>query len=82
MAFLTSFLYSKSGVKKIVFFMDKDTKSPITLLELGLHAKSGNCCVYCPDGFWKKGNVDIICERYNIPMVENIDGLVKYIKGE
>jgi len=67
---------------KIVFFMDKDTKSPITLIELGLHARQSNCCVYCPDGFWKKGNVDIVCKRFNIPMVDSIDGLVDFIKGE
>jgi len=67
---------------KIVFYMDKDTKSPITLIELGLHIKDSNCCVYCPDGFWKKGNVDILCERYNTPMVDSIDGLVKFIKDD
>jgi hypothetical protein len=68
--------------EKIVFFMDKDTKSPITLLELGLYANSGKCCVYCPDGFWKKGNVDIVCERFSIPMVDSIDELVKFIKND
>ena len=68
--------------KKIVFYMDEKTKSPITLLELGLHAKDGKCCVYCPDGFWRKGNVEIVCDRYNIPMVDNIEGLVKFILGE
>lgn len=75
-------LDSLDKAKKIVFFMDKDTKSPITLLELGLYASSGKCCVYCPEGFWKKGNVDIVCERFKIPMVDNIDGLVKFIKNE
>jgi hypothetical protein len=73
-------LDSLDKASKIIFYMDKDTKSPITLLELGLHARDGNCCVYCPDGFWKKGNVDIICERFNIEMVDSIDDLVKFIK--
>lgn len=75
-------LDSLDKAKKIVFYMDKATKSPITLIELGLHAKDSNCCVYCPDGFWKKGNVDIICERFNVPMVDSIDDLVKFIKDE
>ena len=68
--------------KKIVFYMDEKTKSPITLLELGLHAKDGKCCVYCPDGFWRKGNVEIVCDRYGVPMVDSIDDLVDFVKGE
>jgi len=68
--------------KKIVFYMDEKTKSPITLLELGLHAKDGKCCVYCPDGFWRKGNVEIVCNKYGVPMVDSIDDLVDFIKDE
>jgi hypothetical protein len=75
-------LDSLDASDKIVFYFDKDTQSPITLRELGLYASSGKCCVYCPDGFWRKGNVDIVCERFKIPMVDNIEGLVKYIKNE
>ena len=73
---------SMDKAKKIVFYMDEKTKSPITLLELGLHASSGKCCVYCPDGFWRKGNVEVVCDRFNIPMVDDIDGLIKFIKDE
>ena len=75
-------LDSLDASDKIVFYFDKDTQSPITLLELGLYASSGKCCVYCPDGFWRKGNVDIVCKRFKIPMVDNIGGLIKYIKNE
>ena len=75
-------LDSMNKVDKIVFYFDKDGEAPITLLELGLHAgdSSSNICVCCPEGFWRKGNVDIICERFNIPMVDSIDGLVKFIR--
>ena len=50
----------------IVMYFDPNTMSPITLLELGIHAKSRKLIVYCPEGFWRKGNVDIVCEKYNI----------------
>lgn len=44
-----------------------DTKSPITLLELGMAiGRANRTVVCCPDGFWRKGNVDIVCKRYNI----------------
>ena len=53
----------------IIMYFDKNTKSPITLLELGLYAQSGKLLVCCPDGFWRKGNVDIVCERYKIEVL-------------
>lgn len=52
----------------IYMYFDPDTKSPISLLELGLHAKSKKMIVCCPDGFWRKGNVDVVCEYYKIPV--------------
>lgn len=54
---------------------DPNGKSPITLLEFGLfHNKPMVVC--CPKGFWRKGNVDIVCNRYNIILVETIEELV------
>lgn len=64
----------------IVFYFDPNTKSPITLMELGMHAKSGKCIVCCPTGFWRKGNVDIVCEKYNIQVVNSFEDLVKEVK--
>ena len=61
----------------IVVYFDKDTKSPITLLELGLFAKSGKLVVCCPEGYWRKGNVDIVCNKYNISQVNTLEDLVK-----
>jgi hypothetical protein len=63
----------------IVMVFDPNTKSPISLLELGLHASSEKMVVICPEGFWRKGNVDIVCEKHNIKQVLNIDELVEYI---
>lgn len=64
----------------VVMYFDKNTKSPISLLELGLYAASNKIVVCCPSGFWRKGNVDIVCERYGIQQVENLDELVLNIK--
>merc|ERR1712096_330437 len=43
----------------IVLYLQPGTKSPISLLELGLHTRSGKLIVLCPTGFWRKGNVDM-----------------------
>jgi len=64
---------------KVVVYIDPETTSPITLLEIGLHATSNKMCVCCPEGFYRKGNVDVVCNKYNIPMVDDIDGLIKFI---
>src|SRR5688572_177940 len=39
----------------IAVYFVPDTKAPITLLELGLFARSGRLVVCCPDGFWRRG---------------------------
>jgi len=63
----------------IFMFFEPGTKSPISLLELGLFAKR-NIVVCCPKGFWRKGNVDIVCKRYNIPVFETIIEAINLIK--
>lgn len=57
----------------IFMYFSPDTKSPISLLELGLHADSRKMIVVCPDEFWRKGNVSVVCARYNIPMFNTLD---------
>jgi hypothetical protein len=59
----------------IVMYFDPSTKSPISLLELGLFARSGKMKVICPDGFWRKGNVEVVCNYYNIPFYNNLKDL-------
>ena len=35
----------------IAMYFEPDTKSPVSLLELGLFARSGKMIVCCPEGF-------------------------------
>ena len=64
----------------IVLYLQPGTMSPISLLELGLFARDHKMVICCPDGFWRRGNVDIIAQRYYIKQVDNIDDLIKSIK--
>ncbi|MDP6442210.1 MAG: nucleoside 2-deoxyribosyltransferase domain-containing protein [Pirellulaceae bacterium] len=59
----------------IAMYFAPDTKAPITLLELGLFAGSGKLIVCCPAGFWRKGNVEVVCRRFGVPMVADLDAL-------
>ncbi|CAB4154791.1 Nucleoside 2-deoxyribosyltransferase like [uncultured Caudovirales phage] len=56
----------------IFMYFAPGTQSPISLLELGLFAHTGKMIVCCPEGFWRKGNVDIVCDRYDIPVFSNV----------
>lgn len=64
----------------IAMYFDPNTKAPVTLLELGLFATSRKLIVCCPEGFWRKGNVDIVCEKYGLKQAGNLDALVTAIK--
>ncbi len=66
----------------ILMYFSPGTKSPILLLELGLFAESGKIIVCCPEGFLRKGNVDIVCDRYKITQVPTIESAIKLIKDE
>jgi hypothetical protein len=74
----------------IFLYFDPATKSPISLLELGIFAHSKKLVVGCPDGFYRKGNVDIVCERYGIPfftgtskeVIDNMLASVPWVMGE
>lgn len=52
----------------IAMWLEPATRAPISLLELGLFARSGKLVVACPDGYWRKGNVEIVCARCAIPL--------------
>lgn len=67
----------------LIFYFQKDTLSPITIGELYYCAASGKkCIVCCEEGFWRKGNIDIVCYEHNIPQVSSLQELVQRIKLE
>lgn len=65
----------------VLVYFCPGTQSPVTLLELGLHAAANpkKLVVCCPDGFWRKGNVDIVCNRYGVRQVETLESLISTI---
>lgn len=66
----------------IFMYFSPETKSPISLLELGLHAESDKMIVCCPDNFWRKGNVDIVCSRFNIPVYNTMEAAIGRLRSE
>lgn len=66
----------------IIMYFDKNSKSPISLLELGLFADSEKMLVCCEEGFWRKGNIDIVCKRKSIPTFTTLDNLITELKSK
>ena len=65
----------------IAFYFAPTSQAPVTLLELGLAARTGKAVVCCPAGYWRKGNVDVTCDRYGIPTVPTLDALAVRIRA-
>jgi hypothetical protein len=64
----------------IFFYFAPGTQSPITLLEFGqaVEMKSNTSrdveiVVVCPDTFWRKGNIEVMCANRNIPLYNTLD---------
>lgn len=64
----------------ILMHFEKNSKSPIKLLELGLYSKTGKIVVSCPIDFYRYENVSYVCNKFNIPIFGNILSSINYIK--
>jgi hypothetical protein len=56
------------------------TQAPVTLLELGLFARSGKVVACCPAGYWRRGNVEVVCARFGVPLVASLPELVGAVR--
>ena len=52
----------------IVVYLQPDTLSPISIGEINLHINTldwnKQMIICCPEGFWRKGNIEILVDRY------------------
>lgn len=73
-------LHGMDGAEIVFFYFSPGTKSPITLMELGLCAATSGVIVCCPHGFWRKGNVDIVCDEFNLALTEDLDEAIEWLR--
>jgi hypothetical protein len=66
----------------IAMWFAPETKAPITLLELGLFARSGKVIVGCPEGFWRKGNIEVVCARFGCTLTGDWESFVSRVAAE
>jgi hypothetical protein len=60
----------------IIMYFAGNTMSPISLLEFGLYAQSKKMKVVVEEDFWRKGNIDIVCERYAVEQFKTFEELI------
>jgi hypothetical protein len=60
---------------RVYMYLDPNSKSVISMLELGFLAAycPDKLWVCCPDGFWRNGNVEVVCNRYGIKLYESFN---------
>jgi hypothetical protein len=63
----------------ILMYLEPGSLAPISLLELGLYSDTSKLHVVCPDGFYRKGNVQIVCERYGIKLYNDLDSFMNLL---
>ena len=60
----------------VVVYFHPATVAPISLLEFGLSAQvPGKVIAIAPEGYSKRGNVQLVCQKFGIEFLENIDKL-------
>ncbi|KAI1158289.1 hypothetical protein F5B18DRAFT_656807 [Nemania serpens] len=60
----------------VVVYFHPATAAPVSLLEFGLSAHiPGKVIAIAPKGYSKRGNVQIVCQRFGIDFLEDLDGL-------
>jgi hypothetical protein len=68
-------------IAQVIFmYFAPESKSPISLLELGMHASSGKMIVCCPKEFWRRGNVEMVCDRFCVPLYSDLKEAIPKIK--
>lgn len=63
----------------IIMYILGSSKSPISLLEMGLHARGGKMYVICEDSYYRYDNVRITCGYYDVPLFGSIDELFEKV---
>ena len=62
----------------VFMYFSPSGPAPISLLELGsLVNKKADVIVCCPEGYWRRGNVQIVCHRSNFELYDDLDMAMK-----
>ncbi len=66
----------------ILMYLEPSTMAPISLLELGLASKSKDIWVCCPEGYWRRGNIQVVTKKFGIPMYNDLNEMIKAFRED
>ncbi len=69
-----------SLAKHILVNFPAESKAPISLLELGLHMRTGKVIVCASDKYERYGNVRITCDEWDVPVFRSMNDALKELK--
>jgi len=66
----------------VLFNFIGDTKSPISLLELGqcCNSTGQQVIVVCPPEFWRRGNIELVTTLFKMPLYRTLDEGIAHVK--
>lgn len=91
---MTGLIHPRPGCDIPFFYFEEGSVSPITLQELGfvIGGRRGliECSepfvhrpvVVCPERYWRRGNVEIMCARHSIKCLTNLEDGIEALKVE
>lgn len=66
----------------VFFYIDPNTQAPITLWELGYMMKdTRKIIVCCPNGYWRKGNIEVYSKIFGFPLIEDFDTACELLRS-
>lgn len=68
-------LQNLKNVDFIFMYFDPKTLSPISLIEFGMYVRCNpeKLIVCCPDGYWKKGNLQVTARKYGSVVYDTLE---------
>ncbi len=83
--FVQQFEWELEGLETvdIVFmYFVPGSASPITLQEHGTLVDVPEAIVCCPEGFWRRGNVKLLSQRYGLAFYDDLGSAVEHLVYE
>lgn len=64
----------------VAFYFADNSKSPVSMLELGLCAADLDVAVFCTPKFYRYGNIKMVCDKHNIRVYHDYDSWLRSIQ--
>ncbi|KAK7183820.1 hypothetical protein PSPO01_10156 [Paraphaeosphaeria sporulosa] len=76
-------MHHPAKVSLIVVCFKAGSLCPISLMELGMYAAlyGEKMVVCCEEGFWKRGNVELVCKKFGVEVVRTVGHLEGVVEG-